>query len=57
MAKEMKIKKEKKTKATVVLNSKLWREFKKKAIDKDINVSELFEKLVTSHIRNSRSRH
>jgi len=48
-------KKEEKVKATVVLNSKLWKEFKKKAIDKNMKVSELFEKLLSSYI-NSKKR-
>jgi len=39
-----------KTKATIVVEQGLWKEFKKLAIDKDMQISELIEKLVGEYL-------
>lgn len=39
-----------KTKATIVIDQEIWKEFKKSAVDKEISISELLEKLIVSYI-------
>lgn len=39
-----------KTKATIVVESVVWKEFKKLAIEKDMRISELLEVLVTDYM-------
>ena len=41
-----------KTKATIVVDNKTWKEFKKLAIDKEMRISELLQELVKSYLKN-----
>ena len=40
-----------KTKATIVVESGVWKDFKKLAIEKDMRISELLEVLVTDYMK------
>lgn len=46
----------KKAKTTVVVEKEIWKEFKKLAIDKEVRISELLEKVVREYVRKSRRR-
>ena len=46
MKKRTREKENTRVKATIVLEKNLWREFRKRAIDEDLKVSELFEKVI-----------
>lgn len=39
-----------KTRATIVVEQNLWKEFKKLAIDREMQISELVEKLVSDYL-------
>ena len=47
---------EKKVKTTVLIEKETWKEFKKLAIDKDMRISELLEKVVKNYVRKKRRR-
>jgi hypothetical protein len=40
-----------KTKATIVVETDVWKEFKKLAIEKDMRISELLETLVSDYMK------
>lgn len=40
-----------KTKATIVVEMDVWKEFKKLAIEKDMRISELLEVLVSDYMK------
>lgn len=40
-----------KVRATIVVEEKLWKEFKKKAIDKDKRISEFLEDIIKKEIK------
>lgn len=41
----------KKVKTTVLMEKNVWKEFKKLAIDKDMRISELLEKVVRDYVK------
>lgn len=45
-----------KTKATVVIEKELWKEFKKLAIDKEMRISELLASVVGEYLKRHRRR-
>lgn len=46
----------KKVKTTVVVEKEAWKEFKKLAIDKEMRISELLEKVVSEYVRRFKRR-
>lgn len=46
----------KKAKTTVVVEKEIWKEFKKLAIDKEVRISELLERVVREYVKKSRRR-
>lgn len=40
-----------KTRATIVIEHGLWKDFKKMAIDRDMHISELLEEIVHSYVK------
>ncbi len=45
-----------KVKTTVVVEKEAWKEFKKLAIDKEVRISELLERVVREYVKKTRRR-